>query len=54
MVYRKGNLIKMNKFVNKFLLAGDTFVPQMHLNDLDLLIVLVVHLPETKKELKRI
>ena len=25
------NCIKMNDFVNKFLLAGDKFMPEMHL-----------------------
>ena len=42
----------MNKIVNKFLLEGDKFMPEMHLKQPDLLIVPVVHLPKTKKELK--
>ena len=42
----------MNEIVSKFLLAGDKFMPEMHLKNLDLLIVLVVHLPETNKESK--
>ena len=28
---RKVNCIKMNEIVNKFLLAGDRFMPEMHL-----------------------
>ena len=28
------NRIKMNKIVNKFLLAGDRFMPEMHLKQL--------------------
>ena len=43
--------MKMNEILNKFLLVGDKFMPEIWLN-LVLLIVLVVHLPETKKELK--
>ena len=42
----------MNKIVNKFLLAGDKFMPEMHLNNQDLLIMLVFHLLKTKKEFK--
>ena len=42
----------MNEIVNKFLLAGDKFMPEMHLNNLALLIVLVVPILKTKKELK--
>ena len=42
----------MNEIVNKFLLAGDKFMPEMHLNNLVLLTVLVVHSQKTKKELK--
>ena len=33
----------MNEIVNKFLLVGDKFMPEMHLKNLVLLIVLVVH-----------
>ena len=43
----------MNEIVNTFLLAGNKSMPKMHLNNLDLL-VLVVDLPETKKELKNL
>ena len=42
----------MNEIVNKFLLAGDIFMPEMHLKQPGLLGVLVVHLPKAKKELK--
>ena len=42
----------MNEIVNKFLLAGDIFMPEMHLKQPGLLAVLVVHLPKAKKELK--
>ena len=44
----------MNEIVNEFLLAGDKLMPEMHLNNLDLLMVLVVHLPKIKKELKNL
>ena len=40
----------MNEIVNKFLLAGDTFIPEMHLKQPGLLTVLVDHLLKTKKE----
>ena len=42
----------MNEIVNRFLLVGDKFLPEMLLNNLVLLTVLVVHLPKTNKELK--
>ena len=46
----------MNEIVSKFLLVVDRFMPEMHLNLLivSLLIVLVVHLLKTKKELKNL
>ena len=44
---------KMNELVNKFLLAGDKFMPEMYLNQ-DLLIVLVTHLVKTKNEFKNL
>ena len=44
----------MNKTVNKFLLPGDKFMPDMHLKQPDLLIVLVGYLLKTKKELKNV
>ena len=42
----------MNEIVNKILLAGDTYMPEMHLKQPGLLTVLVIHLLKTKKELK--
>ena len=42
----------MNEIVNKFLLAGDKFMPEMHLKYLGFTIVLVDHLLKTKKEFK--
>ena len=42
----------MNIIVNKFLLAGDEFMLEMHLKNRDLLTVLVGHLLKTKKESK--
>ena len=51
----------MNEVINKFLLVEDKFMPEMHLKQLALLnksgftnIVLVVHLPKVKKELKNL
>ena len=44
----------MNKVVNKFLLAGDKFMPEMHLKQRDLLTVLVDCLLKTKKEFKNL
>ena len=49
--------MKMNEMVNKFLLAGDKFMPKMHLKftySLGLHIVLVDHLQKTKKESKHL
>ena len=42
----------MNETVNKFLEVGEKFMPEMHLNNLVLLLVLVAHLLKAKKELK--
>ena len=42
----------MSKIVNKFLLAGDKFISEMHLKQPDLLTVLEDHLLKTNKELK--
>ena len=39
----------MNEIENKFLLAGDKFIPEMHLKQPVLLTVLVVHLLKTRK-----
>ena len=39
----------MNNIINKFLLADDKFMPEMHLRQLDLFIVLVDLLIDIKK-----
>ena len=45
----------MNEIVNKFLLVGDKFITEMHLNNLVLLIVLaVLGLIYSAKELKKL
>ena len=44
----------MNDIINKFLLGGDKFMPEMHLKRQDLLIVLVDHLLKIKKEYKKL
>ena len=44
----------MNEIVDKFLLTGNKFIPEMHLNSPDLLILLVDHLHKTKKEFKNL
>ena len=45
----------MNEIVNTFLLVGDKFITEMHLNDLILLIVLaVLGLIYSAKELKNL
>ena len=44
----------MNEIINKFLLAGDKFMPEMHLRQPGLHIVLVDHLQKTKKEYKNL
>ena len=44
----------MNEIVHKFFLTGDKFMPEMHLRQPDLLVVLVDHLLKTKKEFKNI
>ena len=43
----------MNEIVNKFLLAGDKFMPEMRLKQ-PAFIVLVDHLLKTKKEFKNL
>ena len=43
-------LINMNNIINKFLLAVDKFMPEMHLSNLNLFIVLVVLLLDIKKK----
>ena len=42
----------MNDKVNKFVLEGDEFMPEMHLRQPGLPIVLVDHLQKLKKEYK--
>ena len=42
----------MNDIINKFLLAGDKFMPEMHLDNLGLLIVLADHLLRINNEHK--
>ena len=44
----------MNEIVNKFVSAGDKFMPEMILKSLDLHIVLADHLLKTKKEFKNL
>ena len=44
----------MNKIINKFLLTRDKFMPEMHLNSQDLLIVIVDHLLNIVKEFKNL
>ena len=46
------SVYKMNEIINKILPAGDKFMPEMHLRNLVLLTVLVVHLQKIKKKLK--
>ena len=45
---------KTNEIVNKFLLVGANFSPEMHLRNLALLILLVVRALKPKKELKNL
>ena len=44
----------MNEIVNKLLLAGAKFMPEMHLRQSDLLIIVVDHLLKIKKELTKV
>ena len=44
----------MNKVINKFLLAGDKFMPKMHLDNINLFIALMDLLLDIKKELKNL
>ena len=44
----------MNKIVIKFLLAGDKFMPEMHLRQPGFNIVLRDHLQKPKKEYKNL
>ena len=45
---------KINEIVNKFLLAGEKFMPEMHLRQPGFTLVLVVHLLKIKKEQKKL
>ena len=42
----------MNSLINKFLLAGDKFMPEMHLRHLNIPKMLVENVLKTKKEYK--
>ena len=42
------------KYSTNLLLAGDKFMPEMHLKQAGLLIVLTGHLQKTKKEFKNL
>ena len=44
----------MNEIVNKFLLVGDQFMPEMHLKQPGFTCSVVVHSQKTKKELKNL
>ena len=44
----------MNEIINKFLLAGDIFMPKMHLRQPGFTIVLKNHLLKIKVEQKKI
>ena len=44
----------MNEIVNRFLLAGDKFMPEMHLKQPGLLIVRSIHKKKKKNELKNL
>ena len=43
----------MKEIISKFLLAGDKFMPKVHLRKPDLNIVFADHLIKTRKELKK-
>ena len=44
----------MNEIVNKFLLVGDKFMPEMQLKQTGFTYSVCGYLPETKKELKNL
>ena len=46
--------IKTNEIINKFLLVGDKFMPEIYLKQPVLLTVNVVHSQKIKKELKKL
>ena len=47
-------IVNINNVINKFLLAGDKFMPEMHLRNLNLFIALLDLLLGIKKELKNL
>ena len=47
-------IINMNNIINKFLLAGDKFMSEMHLRQPQFFIAHVVHLLDIKKEFKNL
>ena len=48
------NYYKMNEIVNKFLLAGDKFMPEMHLKQPEFTYSVLDHLLKINKEFKHI
>ena len=46
------NCIKINEIANKFLLAGDKFIPEMHLKQPGFTYMLVDSLLKTTKKIK--
>ena len=44
----------MKEIISKFLLAGDKFMPKVHLRKPDLNMVFADHLIKTRKELKKL
>ena len=44
----------MNEIVSQFLLAGDKFMPEMHLTKPEFIIYLMDHLPKAKKKSKNL
>ena len=48
------NYIKMNEIVNKFLLAGDKLMPEMHLKQPGFTYNALDNLLKTKKEFKKL
>ena len=47
-------LYKMNEIINKFLLAGNKFMSEMHLKQPEFTYMLADHLLKTKKECKNL
>ena len=48
------SVYKMNEIVNKFLLAGDKFIPEMHLKQPGFTYSAWSQFPKIKKELKKL